>query len=111
MNTEQIPYIRWGEYKSKEQNKPDRLEIEVTGLEQFESELTTNVQVRQKVQGEWQERILPLKAHESNNSSLLKQWNDLIKKKKIIVGSKLVIFTWLGISKYNRVIRKFQVEV
>ena len=111
MSTEQIPYIRWGDYKSQDQNKPDRLDIEVTSLEQFESELTTNVHVRQKIHDEWQERILPLKSHESTNSSLIKQWNELIKKKKIIVGSKIIIFTCLGISKHDKKIRKFQVEV
>ncbi|MBS3925136.1 MAG: hypothetical protein KGZ34_00360 [Nitrosarchaeum sp.] len=111
MSTTQIPYICWGEYKSKDQNNPDRLDIEVTSLEQFESELTTNVHVKQKIQGECQERILPLKSHESPNNSLLKQWNDLVKRKRIIVGSKLVIHTYLGISKHGRTIRKFHVEV
>ena len=104
-------YIHWGNYKSKDTNNPDRLEIEILTLVQFESELSANVHVKQKINETYEVRILPLKSHESNNSSLLKQWNELVEKKKITIGSKLVIFTWLGISKYNRVIRKFQIEV
>ena len=111
MSAEQIPYIHWGDYKSKDSHNPDILEIEVTTLEQFESELSTNIQCRQKLNGSWKERILSLKSHESNNSSLLKTWNDLVKKKRIIVGSKILIHTHLGISKNGRVIRKFQIEV
>jgi len=111
LSTEQIQYIRWGDYKSKDTNNPDSLELEVTTLEQTESEFTTNIQCRQLILGSWEDRILPLKSHESNNSSLLKMWNELVKRKRIIVGSKLVIRTHLGISKYGRVIRKFQVEV
>lgn len=110
MSTEQIPYIHWGDYKSKDPNNPDSLEIEAISLEQFESELSTNVHVKQKINRIWEDRILALKSHESNNSSLIKQWNELVKKKKIIVGSKLIISTWLGLSKNNRPIRKFELE-
>lgn len=110
MSTEQIPYIRWGDYKSKDSNKPDILEIETVSLEQFESDLSTNVHVKQKINGVWEDRTLALKSHESNNSSLLKQWNELVKKKQIIVGNKLIISTWLGLSKNNRPIRKFELE-
>ena len=106
-----IPYIHWGDYKSKDSHNPDILEIEVTTLEQFESELSTNIQCRQKIHDTWEDRILPLKSHESNNSSLLKTWNELVQRKRIIVGSKIIIHTYLGISKNGRVIRKFQVEV
>lgn len=111
MSTEQIPYIHWGDYKSKDSTNPDSLDIEVISLDQFDSELSTNVPVNLKIDGGYEKRILPLKSHESNNSSLIKQWNELVKKKKITIGSKIVMYTWLGISKYNRVIRKFQIEV
>ena len=110
MSTEQISYIRWGDYKSKDPNKPDILEIEAISLEQFESDLSTNVHVKQKINGGWENKTLALKSHESNNSSLIKQWNELVKKKKIIVGSKPVISTWLGLSKNNRPIRRFELE-
>ena len=111
MSIEQIPYIHWGDYKSKDTNNSDILEIEVIILEQFESELSTNVHVKQKIDGVYEDRNLPLKSHESNNSSLLKQWNELVKKKRITVGSKPVIHTCLGISKHNRVIRRRSIEV
>jgi len=111
LSTEQIQYIRWGDYKSKDVPNPDILEIEVTTLQQFESELSTNIQCKQLIQGTWEDRILPLKSHESNNCSLLKTWNELVKRKRIIVGSKILIHTYLGISKYGRTIRKYQVEV
>ena len=111
MSTKQIPYIHWGDYKSKDVNNPDLLEIEVTTLQQFESEFSTNIQCRQLILGTWEDRILPLNSHDSNNGSLLKMWDNLVKRKRIIVGSKIVIHTYLGVSINGRDIRKFRIEV
>jgi hypothetical protein len=111
LSTEQITYIRWGDYKSKDANKPDILEVEVITLEFFESKLSTNVLVKLKENDSWQEKLLPLKSHESANGSLLKQWNELVDKKKIKIGGKILIKTSLGISRYHRVIRNSRIEV
>jgi len=39
---------------------------------------------------------------------LLQKWNDGIKKKKIKVGKKFKLLTWLGTSKNNFPIRRFE---
>lgn len=111
MSTLTIPYIKWGEYHSKESNKPDELEIKADKTETFESELTTNVQVQQRINDSWEDRILPLKSHESENSSLLKSWNELVENKKIVSGAKFQIKTYLGLSKNNRPIRRFELVI
>jgi hypothetical protein len=103
-----VHYVRWGDYSSKNPNKPDILDIEALDLEQFQSDLTTNVHIKQKINDLWEEKVLPLKSHESNNSELIKKWNDAVKKKKIVVGVKLQIHTFLGLSKNNNPIRRFE---
>lgn len=111
MSTSEIPYVKWGECHSKNPDKPDVLELRLVKTETFESDLTTNAHVKQKIHDLWEDRILPLKSHESENSSLLKSWNELVKKKKIIVGVEFYIRTYLGLSKNNRPIRRFELVI
>lgn len=103
--------MKWGLFRSHEKSNPDILEFKVLDTKTFETEYSTNVKIYLKSNNGWNEVVLPLKSHESTNSSLLKQWTELVAKKKIILGSEVMIKTWLGISKHNRVIRKFKVEV
>lgn len=105
MSAEEIPYIKWGEYHSKNPDKPDVLQLQIVDTSTFESDLTTNVHVKQKVNDSWEDRILPLKSHESENSSLLKSWDEL--KKKFVADMEFHIKTYLGLSKNNRPIRRF----
>jgi len=111
MSTDNIQYVRWGECHSKNPDKPDVLEYKVVKIETFESDLTTNVQVQQRINEVWEDRILPLKSHESENSSLLKSWNELVENKKIVSGTKFQIKTYLGLSKNNRPIRRFELVI
>jgi len=111
LSTDDIPYVKWGEYRSRSPDKPDVLEFKVVKTETFESDLTTNAYVQQKIHDSWEQRILPLKSHESDNSSLLKSWNELVKKKKIVIGKEFKIGTYLGLSKNNRPIRRFELEI
>ena len=111
MSTDSISYVRWGECHSKNPDKPDVLECKVVKIETFESDLTTNVHVKQKITDFWEDRILPLKSHESENGALLKSWNELVKKKKIVVGVEFQIKTYLGLSKNNRPIRRFELVI
>lgn len=110
MSTTQIPFIKWGDYHSKDEKNPDVLEIQVLDTETFDTDYSVNAHVKQKENDQWMEKILPLKSHDSNNASLLKQWSDRIKTKKIKKNSTVTIQTWIGISKNNHVIRKWRIE-
>ncbi len=103
-------FIKWGSYKSKDQDSPDVLELKVSDSEPFETAYSINVEVLQKVDGEWKEMILPLKSHESKNASLLNQWQKVLKQNKVKVGKKFQIKTWLGQSRNNRPIRRFSLD-
>ena len=110
MSTEQITYIRWGDYKSQDKNKPDVLEFKVLETETFETEYSINVKVEQKTSNGEKEAILPLKSKTSDNASLLQLWQKGVKDGLIKKGKKFVLKTWLGLSKNNRPIRKFELE-
>ena len=111
MSTDEISYIKWGECHSKNPDKPDVLECKVVKTETFESDLTTNAHVKQKIHNSWEDRILPLKSHESENSALLKSWNELVKKKKIVVDAEFQLKTYMGLSKNNRPIRRSELVI
>ena len=104
-------FIKWGSYKSKDQNNPDVLELKVLDSEPFETAYSINVEVLQKVDGEWKEKILPLKSHESKNASLLNQWNRTLKKGKVKLGKIFQIKTWLSTSRNGRPIRRFSLDI
>lgn len=106
--SEIVPFFKWGSLKSHDQNKPDVLELQVSDVDTFETAYSVNVKVLHKVGESWHKMILPLKAHESKNSSLLKEWEknkrkDLFKPRRIFK-----ILTWLDVSKNGRPIRRFR---
>ena len=98
------PFLKWGSYTSKDEKNPDVLEIEPQEIDTFETEYSINI--RAKVDGT--EKIIPLHSFESKNMQLLQKWNDGTKKKKIQVGKKFKLRTWLGTSKNNFPIRRFE---
>lgn len=104
------PFIKWGAYRSIDQNNPDVLELKVGDTEPFETSYSINAEVSQKVDGKWEECILPLKYHESRNASLLDQWIKSTKAGKLKVGKTFRLKTWLGQSKFGRPIRRFSLE-
>lgn len=107
MSTELAPFIKWGTYTSKDPNNADHLDCKVLEIETFESEFSTNVRVNLKDKDTWNEAILPLKSHESNNKDLLNQWLKAKKENKIVPQARFMIATYMGISKNNRAIRRF----
>lgn len=109
MSTEAIPYVKWGDYHSRNPDKPDILEFKVVKIETFDSNLTTNIHVKQRIHETEEDRILSLKSHDSPNSSLLKLWKELVENKKIVVGTKFQIKTYMGLSKNNRPIRRSEI--
>jgi len=98
------PFLKWGDYKSSNENEPDILQVQPLELETFETEYSINI--RANVDGE--EKAIPLHSFQSKNKQLLQKWNDAIKNKKIKVGKKFQIKTWLGISKNKNPIRRFE---
>ena len=72
------PFLKWGKYKSEDENNPDKLLIEVTETETFETEYGININaiVDEK------EMAIPIQSFNSVNMSLLKLWNDNIRMEK-----------------------------
>ena len=98
------PFLKWGDYKSEDPQNPDIIEIKVLETETFETEYSINF--RANVDGI--EKIIPLHNFQSKNKQLLQLWNDGIKNKTIKAGKKFKLKTWLGISKNNNPIRRFE---
>ena len=98
------PFLKWGNYTSKDEKNPDVLKIEPTEMESFETEYSINIKAN--VDGE--EKIIPLQSFESNNKQLLQLWTKNVKNGKIKEGKKFKLKTWLGISKNNFPIRRFE---
>ncbi|AJW71056.1 hypothetical protein [Nitrosopumilus adriaticus] len=105
---DEIPYIKYGSFRSNEKTKPDIVEFKVKELDTFDTDFSTNVVVLQKSDKEWNEVILPLKSHDSVNESLLRLWRRGITDKLITPGKEFVLKTWLGLSKNQRPIRRFE---
>ncbi len=100
------PFLKWGSYKSEDETNPDRIEIEVTETETFETEFGTNINAL--VDGK--EMAIPIQNFNSLNMSLLKLWNSNIRKGLIKKGSKFTLLTYLGLSKNARKIRRWIME-
>jgi len=98
------PFLKWGGYTSKDEKNPNKLEVEPQEIDTFETEFSMNVNV--KVDDV--EMAMPLHSFESNNRQLLQKWNDGVASKKIKVGKPFRLQTWLGISRNNRSIRRFE---
>jgi len=98
------PFLKWGSYTSHSEKNPNELEVEPQEIDTFETEYSINVNV--KIDGV--EMALPLQSFESNNRQLLQKWQEGISKKKIRVGKKFKLRTWLGTSKNNFPIRRFE---
>jgi len=101
-------YLKWGSFKSQDSEKPDVLEFKVLDTETFDTEYSTNIKALHKTNNGWNEVILPLKSHSSYNKSLLTLWEKAVKKREAKSGKKFSIRTWLGVSKNDRPIRRFE---
>ena len=111
-------FLKWSDYKSKDEKKPDTLTIHVTELETWESEYSINInaelmQIPEKQKpirdAEFIEMSISLKSHESKNSALLDLWNKAVSMKRIAVGDTIAIQTWIGKStKSDHEIRRWR---
>lgn len=95
-------------FRSKEETNPDIVELKVKQLDTFDTDFSTNVAVYQRDNKEWNEVILPLKSHDSANASLLKLWRKGVDNKSLVKDKMFMLKTWLGLSKNNRPIRRFE---
>lgn len=100
------PFLRWGNYQSKDSAKPNKITVQVTETETFETEYGVNVNCL--VDG--MEMAIPLYNFNSVNMALLKLWNNNVQIGKIRKGVKFTMLTYLGQSKNKRTIRKWSME-
>ena len=98
------PFLKWGDYKTKDENNPDVLNIEVLDTETFETEY--NICVRAMVNEI--EMNIPLQNFGSKNMQLLQKWNENVISGKIVQGKKFKIKTWIGTSKNKFPIRRYE---
>ena len=101
------PFLKWGQYQSKDEKKPDVIKIKVKDHDTFETEFSVNVEVEIYEKNEWSDINIPLKSHESKNNALLNLWTRATKEGKIKEGDIVFIRTYLGKSRNNRPIRRF----
>lgn len=100
------PFLKWGDYKSEDQNSPDKLSIQVTETETFETEYGINVNALVDAVP----AAIPLHNFNSANTSLLKLWNNNVKNGNIKKGVKFILYTYLGKSRNARKIRRWSME-
>ncbi len=105
------PFLKWGNYKSNDENNPDILEIKVSDLDTFDTEYSVNVQVLLKTANGLECTVLSLKSHTSKNASLFNLWVQGIKEKKIKKDTKFKLLTWIGKSKNGFPIRRFKLNL
>ena len=108
------PFINFTKYSSHNPQKPDVLELQVADTELFSTLYSTNLRVYEKgIDGDWTEKILPIKNHESKNFSLLQQWEKAFHKGLITVNTHIRIKFWMEKSKTNanRMIRRFKLII
>ena len=93
------PFFKWSDCKSKDEKKPDTIELKVTELETWESEYSININAEIKQKNDFIEMSISLKSHESKNSALLDLWNKAVNMKRIAIGDTIAVQTWMGKSK------------
>ena len=98
------PFLKWGQFKSNDEKKPDEIDVEIQETGTFETEYGINV--RAIVNGK--EAAMPLHSFESKNKQLLQLWNKAVRDGKITQGKEFKLKTWLGISKNKHPIRRFE---
>ena len=110
-NTILAPFIKWGNYKSQDLRNPDVLELQVVEMDTFETPYSINLRVREREGDDWNDKILPLKSHDSANDILLKEWYKAVKGKQARVGRRFLLKSYLGrTKKENKQLRRSWLE-
>lgn len=100
------PFWKWGSCKSEDESNPDKLVIVLKELDTFETEYGINY--TGTVNGT--DYAIPVYNFNSANKSLYKKIKGLIASGKIKQEKPFKVSTWLGKSKNDRKIRKWEVE-
>lgn len=103
------PFLKWGNYKSKDESNPDEIVLILDDLSTFETEYSVNANAQVKIDDDLQEMTIPLKSYESANSSLLNMWQSNIESKNFKKGKKICLLTWVATSRNNRPIRRWRI--
>ena len=94
-----VPFLLWGKYKSKDENNPDVLHLNVIDSEPTDTQYSTNIE---SVVDDLGIHHIPLHNFASPNKALLVEWTKLWKARKIKDGSSVMLHTWMGVSKRNK---------
>lgn len=100
-------FLKWGNYKSKDSENPDIIQVAIVDPEPFETQFDWNVLAKLDMM----DTNIPLKA-KSTNKILYRQYNKLFQSGKIKSGTILEIKTWLRKSSRNpeNELRDFEVK-
>ena len=104
-------FVKWGSCKSTDKNNPDTLEFKVIGKDTVDTEYSICVRVMRKEGERWTETMLPLKAHDSTNGSLMRQWQNAADSDLLKLGKHAKILTWKSTSKNGNPIRRYKLVI
>ena len=106
------PFIKWGDYKSEDENKPDVLILQVADPEIRENLYSSYVPVVHNDNGERKEKNLPLHQHDHWNRKLLKDYLEKYNLGQIRQNTRILVKTWLRKSKRSAyLVRDFTLEI
>ena len=106
------PFIKWGDYKSQDENKPDVLILQVVDPEIRENLYSSYVEVVHNDDGTWKEKNLPLHQHDHWNHRLLKDYLEKYNLGLIQKNTHIILKTWLRKSKRSMYqVREFVLEI
>ena len=108
LTSERLPYLKFGVYKSTDKLHPDVLNITVMDKETFESAYSTNTRIKL----DDKDCYLPLQNKNSDSKTLLELWKkEVVNNPAIKIGSKVILYTFLGKSTRNKQfdIRRFAI--
>ena len=97
-------FLRWGDFKSTDKNRPDIIELECgESTDTFLTEFSTCVKAKMNSE----DINIPLKSNTSANPQPLKEFLKHVDSGKIKAGQLFKLLTFLGTSKNDRPIRRF----
>lgn len=87
-------FFKRRDYKSKDKKNPDKIFIKLGSFKPSTSDYTTNINVKQKINGKWISLIFPLKPRRYVTSVLWELWKKNVKSKYFKRGKIICLCTW-----------------
>ena len=104
LSGEKPKYLKWGDFKSTDENNPDVLEIECgKSTDTFETEYSTCIKAKMNNE----DINIPLKGKNSNNPQPLQAYRKYVASGKIKAGQLFKLLTFKGTSQNDKPIRRF----